>query len=79
MTTPSPTDLHARAQALHLNGLLAHWAQVADAPWVAQLLDWAAAGQLSAHVDSVHRLDDIAAAFGRLARREAKGKVLVRA
>jgi len=40
MTMPSPTDLRARAEALHLNGLLAHWAQVADAPWVAQLLDW---------------------------------------
>ncbi|MCC6531509.1 MAG: ATP-binding protein [Burkholderiales bacterium] len=40
MTTPSPTDLRARAQALRLNGLLAHWAQVLNAPWVAQLLDW---------------------------------------
>ena len=45
---------------------------------MAQLLDWAATGKLSAHVDSVHRFDDIAAAFGRLARREARGKVLVR-
>lgn len=45
---------------------------------MAQLLDWANTGALSAHVDSVHRLDDIAAAMGRLSRREAKGKVLVR-
>lgn len=40
MTPPDPNSLRARAQALHLNGLLAHWAQVAHEPWVAQLLDW---------------------------------------
>jgi DNA replication protein DnaC len=40
MTPLDPTQLRARAQALHLNGLLAHWPQVAHEPWVAQLLDW---------------------------------------
>jgi DNA replication protein DnaC len=38
MTT---TDLlHQRAQALHLHGLLAHWTEVAQAPWLAPLIDW---------------------------------------
>lgn len=49
----------------------------ADRANMAELLGWARDGKLSVHVDSVHRLDDIAAALGRLARREAKGKVLV--
>lgn len=40
MTPLDPTQLRARAQALHLNGLLAHWTQVAHEPWVTQLLDW---------------------------------------
>lgn len=38
--TTNPSELRARAQALHLNGLLAHWTQVGNAAWVAQLLDW---------------------------------------
>ncbi len=38
MTDPSP--LHTRAQALHLHGLLAHWAAVAAAPWLPDLLQW---------------------------------------
>jgi DNA replication protein DnaC len=33
-------DLQQRAQALHLHGLLAHWAEVATAPWLANLLAW---------------------------------------
>lgn len=33
-------SLQLRARALHLNGLLAHWPQVADAPWVAELVQW---------------------------------------
>jgi DNA replication protein DnaC len=38
MTT---TDLlRQRAQALHLHGLLAHWTEVAQAPWLAPLIDW---------------------------------------
>lgn len=40
MIPPDPNPLRARAQALHLNGLLAHWTQVAHEPWVTQLLDW---------------------------------------
>src|SRR4051794_6475445 len=35
-----PTTLRARAGALHLHGLLAHWSEVATADWVAALLDW---------------------------------------
>ena len=38
MTEPSP--LQTRAQALHLHGLLAHWAAVATAPWLPDLLQW---------------------------------------
>jgi DNA replication protein DnaC len=32
--------LQARAKALHLNGLLAHWQEVEEAAWVPMLLDW---------------------------------------
>ncbi len=32
--------LHARAKALNLHGLLAHWAEAAAAKWVEALLDW---------------------------------------
>jgi DNA replication protein DnaC len=32
--------LRARAQALRLHGLLAHWTDVAEADWVAKLLQW---------------------------------------
>ena len=32
--------LHARAKALRLHGLLAHWTEVADAGWVEALIDW---------------------------------------
>ena len=32
--------LHARAKALKLHGLLAHWTEVADAGWVEALIDW---------------------------------------
>ena len=35
-----PTTLRARAGALHLHGLLAHWSEVATSDWVAALLDW---------------------------------------
>jgi DNA replication protein DnaC len=35
-----PTTLRARAGALHLHGLLAHWSDVATADWVGALLDW---------------------------------------
>ena len=39
--TPLET-LAQRALALRLHGLLAHWSEVADAAWVALLLDWEA-------------------------------------
>jgi len=32
--------LQARAKALHLNGLLAHWHEIDEAAWVPMLLDW---------------------------------------
>jgi len=32
--------LHTRAHALRLNGLLAHWGEVAAADWVAPLIQW---------------------------------------
>ena len=35
-----PTTLRARAGALHLHGLLAHWPEIAAADWLAALLDW---------------------------------------
>src|SRR4051812_7326906 len=35
-----PNTLRARAAALHLHGLLAHWPEVATADWLAPLLDW---------------------------------------
>jgi len=35
------TDTHRlRAENLHLYGLLAHWTEIEDSTWVAQLLDW---------------------------------------
>jgi len=32
--------LQARAKALNLNGLLAHWTQAATESWVQTLIDW---------------------------------------
>src|SRR5271156_5870461 len=32
--------LRARAEALRLHGLLAHWSEVATQPWLAPMLDW---------------------------------------
>lgn len=32
--------LQARAEALHLHGLLAHWQEAAAADWVQMLIDW---------------------------------------
>jgi DNA replication protein DnaC len=40
VTTTNLPDLRTRAAALHLNGLLAHWAQAVDAPWLPHLLEW---------------------------------------
>jgi DNA replication protein DnaC len=39
--TPQPT-LEQRAHTLRLHGLLAHWSEVADAPWLAPLIEWEA-------------------------------------
>jgi NADPH2:quinone reductase len=50
----------------------AHAANMAD------LLAWVAEGRLSAHVDAVYPLEQTSEALGVIARREAKGKVLVR-
>ena len=33
-------SLLARAEALHLHGLLTHWSEVATQPWLAPMLDW---------------------------------------
>lgn len=45
---------------------------------LARLFDWAAAGEISAYVDAVLPLSKTAEAIGRIKRREAKGKILVR-
>ena len=38
--TPSPLELRQRALALRLPGLLAHWEEVCNLPWLAQLVAW---------------------------------------
>ena len=40
MTTPPTDDLHERARALGLYGLLDHWDETQDQPWVEPLLTW---------------------------------------
>ena len=47
MSLPTPhlpktenDSLRARAEALHLHGLLSHWSEVATQPWLAPMLDW---------------------------------------
>jgi DNA replication protein DnaC len=43
MSRPPATEtdtLRARAEALHLHGLLSHWTEVATQPWLAAMLDW---------------------------------------
>ena len=45
---------------------------------MADLLGWVAQGKLSAHVDTVYSLDRTPEALQVIARREAKGKILVR-
>lgn len=37
---PNLEALHARAKALHLHGLLAHWTDAGAAEWVERLIDW---------------------------------------
>jgi DNA replication protein DnaC len=36
----NPDPLRARAAALHLHGLLAHWSEAASQQWLAPLLSW---------------------------------------
>jgi DNA replication protein DnaC len=36
----NPEQLRSRAAALHLNGVVAHWPEVATADWVPQLIRW---------------------------------------
>jgi NADPH:quinone reductase len=43
-----------------------------------QVLEWAQAGRLSAHVDKVYPLAQAADALNAIARREVKGKILLR-
>ena len=41
MTKTTTNDpLMERAKALKLHGLLAHWAEIADAPWIEPLIGW---------------------------------------
>ena len=39
LQTTEIDTLRARAEALHLHGLLTHWAEVATQPWLAPMLD----------------------------------------
>jgi NADPH2:quinone reductase len=45
---------------------------------MAQLLDWTAQGQLSAHVHAVYPFDRASEAFAQIGERRAQGKVLLR-
>jgi NADPH:quinone reductase len=45
---------------------------------MAEVLQWASEGKLSAHVHAVYPLEEIADALKALANREAKGKILLR-
>jgi len=40
MMTNRTEQLHERAHALRLHGLLAHWSEIAEASWVEPLLQW---------------------------------------
>ena len=40
MTPNTDNELRARAQALRLNGVLAHWDEALAQPWLAQLVQW---------------------------------------
>jgi len=50
MTTLEP--LQARAKALHLHGLLAHWPEAVAAGWVASLLNWLRRSHISLDLGS---------------------------
>ena len=40
MNTPTPTTLQERAGLLKLHGLLAHWDEIHDQPWLPELIKW---------------------------------------
>ena len=40
LQTTEIDTLRARAEALHLHGLLTHWTEVSTQPWLAPMLDW---------------------------------------
>jgi len=40
MSTPNHTTLQERAGILKLHGLLAHWEEIHDQPWLSQLMEW---------------------------------------
>lgn len=42
-----------------------------------QLVSWAAAGKISAPVDRTFKLEEAASALGVIARREARGKIIL--
>lgn len=44
-------DLKKRAKALKLNGLLAHWAEVSEAAWVRELIEWEEAARQQRSLD----------------------------
>lgn len=44
-TMNNPGILFNRARALRLNGLIAHWDEIADAPWLAAVLQWEEEGR----------------------------------
>jgi NADPH2:quinone reductase len=45
---------------------------------IQQLIEWAGEGRISAHVDKVYPLEQAAEALNAIARREVKGKVILR-
>ena len=50
----------------------------ANAANIADLLSWTAQGRLRAHVHGIYPIEEVSAALDVIARREARGKVLIR-
>jgi DNA replication protein DnaC len=53
---PKADSLHQRTTALHLHGVLEHWSELADAPWLEPLITWEE--QARAHRSLERRLAD---------------------
>ena len=53
-------------------------APLAQRQLMADIVDWCAQGKLSAHVQSVYPLSEVAAALNVLAARKAMGKIVLR-